>query len=252
MLNINLTGGGHHMFRKVIMALICCATLLELTIPASATESTEIKYQENNIIITMEIGQTKLKAGVTDSNGNTVYWPITTSPAYIPVYQNGEYTVTVFKNIQGTRYSQVMKKQITVSDLSVFVAWAPNVNPLTSKLFLEDEDVKAVISGKNPKAVFDFVRSHLTYDKDFDGQKGYVPNLDDVWTDKSGICYDYAAAVAIMLRTENIPCKIVVGYANGTYHAWNEVQINGEWIFLDSCWNEYETSKYTRIVTNEW
>ena len=40
------------------------------------------------------------------------------------------------------------------------------------------------------------------------------------WLKKSGICFDYAALMTAMLRTQGIPTKLVVGYAGSVYHAW--------------------------------
>jgi len=40
---------------------------------------------------------------------------------------------------------------------------------------------------------------------------------------KKGICFDYAALMAAMLRSQNVPCKLVVGYAGEVYHAWISV-----------------------------
>ena len=52
---------------------------------------------------------------------------------------------------------------------------------------------------------------------------GYLPVLDTVLAEKKGICFDYAALMAGMLRSQGIPCKLVVGYAGTAYHAWISV-----------------------------
>ena len=38
-----------------------------------------------------------------------------------------------------------------------------------------------------------------------------------------GICFDYAALAASMLRSQGIPTKMIFGYVapQGLYHAWN-------------------------------
>jgi hypothetical protein len=36
----------------------------------------------------------------------------------------------------------------------------------------------------------------------------------------TGICLDYAAVMASMLRSQNIPTRLEVGYAGTAYHAW--------------------------------
>ena len=45
----------------------------------------------------------------------------------------------------------------------------------------------------------------------------------DVLQAKKGICFDYAALMTAMLRSQGIPSKLVVGYAGTTYHAWISV-----------------------------
>ena len=54
-------------------------------------------------------------------------------------------------------------------------------------------------------------------------KSGYLPVLDEVLAEEKGICFDYAALMTAMLRSQKIPCKLVVGYAGATYHAWISV-----------------------------
>ena len=58
-------------------------------------------------------------------------------------------------------------------------------------------------------------------------QTGYLPDVDETLSSKKGICYDYSALLACMLRAKNIPARLVMGYVSGVdvYHAWNEVYI---------------------------
>jgi len=87
-----------------------------------------------------------------------------------------------------------------------------------------------VVQGKTKtldkvKAVYDFVIAHLTYDyhQAATVQSGYVPDLDAVMERKTGICFDYAAMMTGMLRSQGIPCKMVFGYVGTAYHAWISV-----------------------------
>ncbi|MFC0215350.1 transglutaminase-like domain-containing protein [Paenibacillus chartarius] len=43
-------------------------------------------------------------------------------------------------------------------------------------------------------------------------ETGFVPNLDQVFDDSKGICYDYAATFAAMARSAGIPTRLVMGY----------------------------------------
>ena len=84
------------------------------------------------------------------------------------------------------------------------------------------------------EAVYNYVVNSLTYDtnKAATVQKGYVPNVDSVLAAGTGICFDYAALMSAMLRSQGVPIKLVVGYVGGsTYHAWiNCWDENGGWV----------------------
>ena len=75
------------------------------------------------------------------------------------------------------------------------------------------------------QAVYEYVVKNITYGKQLASsvQSGYLPVLYTVLAKKTGICFDYAALMAGMLRSQGIPCKLVVGYAGTAYHAWISV-----------------------------
>ena len=55
--------------------------------------------------------------------------------------------------------------------------------------------------------------------------------MDKVFTENTGICFDYAAVMATMLRTQAIPTRLEVGYAGEEYHAWVSTYIKDKgWI----------------------
>ena len=74
-------------------------------------------------------------------------------------------------------------------------------------------------------AVYDYVVDTLSYDYDLAAsvQSGYLPNLDKVLKKGKGICFDYAGVMTGMLRSQGIPCKLVIGYIDTDYHAWISV-----------------------------
>lgn len=36
-----------------------------------------------------------------------------------------------------------------------------------------------------------------------------------------------------MCRSQNIPCTLTKGYAGSSYHAWNKVNVSGNWYQID-------------------
>ena len=81
---------------------------------------------------------------------------------------------------------------------------------------------------KKVDAVFEYVVDNIKYDYDKAKKvpQGYLPDVDSVLKKKKGICFDYAAVMASMLRSQNIPTKLVIGYTGKQYHAWLDVYID--------------------------
>lgn len=73
--------------------------------------------------------------------------------------------------------------------------------------------------------VYHYVISHIEYDYDKvdNVPADYVPDIDQVLAEKKGICFDYASLMAAMLRSQGVPCKLLVGYSGTYYHAWISV-----------------------------
>ena len=144
---------------------------------------------------------------------------------------SGAYTIGVYENVSGTKYAGVLSQSISVTRKDEF---APFVRP---NQYVDYENApktvaKAaeLVSGRTKEldkvqAVYDFVIKNIKYDKQLAAtvKSGYLPVLDTVLEKKTGICFDYAALMAGMLRSQGIPCKLVVGYAGQIYHAWISV-----------------------------
>ena len=121
--------------------------------------------------------------------------------------ENGSYQIVVYQNVTGNKYATVL------SD-------APNTVAKAAELTVGlSDDLEKVA------AVYDYVISNLTYDRELAAtvKSGYLPQLDSVLEKGSGICFDYAALMAGMLRSQGVPTKLVVGYAGQAYHAWISV-----------------------------
>ena len=144
---------------------------------------------------------------------------------------NGNYQVVVYENIEGTKYASVLSVSCTVTLTDEFAPFlrpnqyvdysvAPNTVTKAAELTAGLTDPL-----KKVEAVYNFVVTNLTYDKQLAAtvQSGYLPVLDTVLAKKTGICFDYAALMTGMLRSQGVPCKLVVGYAGSAYHAWISV-----------------------------
>ena len=65
-----------------------------------------------------------------------------------------------------------------------------------------------------------------------------------VFINKIAVCEGYARAVQFALRYFGVPCLYVYGDADGS-HAWNMVQLAGDWYQYDATWNDTDNSKLT-------
>ncbi|MCI8659009.1 MAG: transglutaminase domain-containing protein [Lachnospiraceae bacterium] len=202
------------------------------TIDASNTNNgyLMVKYSGGNQRIKVQI--TKNTTYTYDLNARDAYevYPITEG--------SGTYSVKVFENVSGNQYAQLMSQTISVSLVNEF---APFLYPNQYVNFNSGSQAVAVgaqlAAGKDQlgivKAVYDYVIGHVTYDygKAQSVQSGYLPNVDSTLASGTGICFDYAALMTSMLRSQDIPTKLVIGYTGNLYHAWVSVYIEGEgWI----------------------
>lgn len=157
------------------------------------------------------------------SNGDYEVYPLSDG--------NGSYTIGVYEQIEGTRFSTSLSATITVTLNDEF---APFLRPNQYVNFNANSQVVAranqLVSGASDfsgkvSAIYNYVITNLTYDRQQAQtvQSGYLPDVDAVMARGKGICFDFAAVMTAMLRSQDIPTKLVVGYAGDVYHAWINV-----------------------------
>jgi len=167
---------------------------------------------------------------------------------------NGSYQISVFQNTTGSKYSCTLSHSISAALADEFAPFlhsnqyvdydaAPNAQAMAAQLLTGVTKPLDKVA-----AVYNYVVGSMTYDtaKAATVKSGYLPVLDDVLKVKTGICFDYAALMTGMLRSQGIPCKLVVGYAGTAYHAWISVWseetgwIDGAIYFDGSTWQRMD------------
>lgn len=161
------------------------------------------------------------------------YYPIEANKAVtLPLSEgNGEYAVSLLKRIEGIRYEIKItaKTVVTLDDEKVpflisnpFVDWADAVDTIRKA-----EDLTSGTNSDREKidAIYAWVVKNLEYDEEkaVSVSSGYLSDLDKTLKRKEGICLDYAALTAGMLRSQGVPCQLVIGYVDDAYHAWISV-----------------------------
>ena len=156
-------------------------------------------------------------------------------------FGNGKY---VFQQYENTRSNLYALKQKRVFDINFnnedsaflkyndFVPCNADIVAMAQNL-TEDENP---LPGQRWKAqrIKDFISHNISYDyvRAVTKPQG-LPDPVRCLKKKKGICQDIASLTAAMLREANIPAKLVIGYADKKYHAWNEVKIDDKWELWD-------------------
>lgn len=199
---------------------------------------TQIKVQSDDYGKDMKV--------MIEKNGEKYYYSLNNPQEILPAQLgNGVYTVKILKNIGGKKYRVLNTCKVNLNNAgndvylssSQPVYWEEDdLNTLTNTLMkdaLTDED--------KVTAAYSYVTQNIKYD--IDKIKGidtsYVPSVYSTIQTKTGICYDYAALFAGILRSEGIPTKLVKGYGKFSkeYHAWNEVYVNDKWQVVDTTYD---------------
>lgn len=228
-------------------------------------------YQETDIAVdasNTSQGYVMLKyTGTNEKVKFQIKTPDGTSYTYL-VPKTGAYTVYPLSCGNGT-YQLTLLEAASVEDDLYAVVFAQDLEVKLADEFLPflypnhyvdfSQDSIAVKKGKElakdctsdlevVSYIYEYVTGSITYD---DGKArnvayGYTPDVDDTMKSGTGICFDYAALMSAMLRSQRIPTKLEVGYAGEVYHAWiscyvdeigwvdNVIEFDGEnWSLMD-------------------
>lgn len=152
---------------------------------------------------------------------------------------SGTYLIAAYENISDDQYATCYTDEL---DISISNTLGPFLYPNQYVNF--SADTKAVIKASDVvkdatcdleavAMIYDFVATNVVYDKEEaeNVETSYLPDVDEVLSSGKGICFDYAALMAAMLRSQGIPTRLEIGYAKDAYHAWISVYTKDQgWI----------------------
>ncbi|MBI9015538.1 MAG: transglutaminase domain-containing protein [Clostridiales bacterium] len=163
---------------------------------------------------------------------------------YFPLQMgSGKYNVSIMGSNDGRRFRLISEEtfNVTLEENAVFLSASQTVNwDEESKVAVLANDLikEAKTDQEKLEIIHTYVINHVRYDykKAQALPKGYIPDPVSTLDEGFGICYDFASLLASMLRSVDIPTKLVKGYSSYTpvYHAWNEVLIEEDWLVVDA------------------
>lgn len=154
------------------------------------------------------------------------------TPAVFPLQSgDGVYDFRIMENVVDTKYAELysVSQDVKLDDEfqpfirpSNYVKYDQNSNCVkkAQELAQDAGDTMGMV-----QAVYNYICDNVKYDKEKAKsiKKGYLPNPDETFASGKGICFDYAALAAAMLRSQGIPVKVIFGNVapKDLYHAWN-------------------------------
>ena len=242
--------------KLVILGILACFLVIcsEQKVSAATTEDNTFLDNENGIITISyhNSSNAKMKIGVTKDK-QSYYYDLRDGENEIDVplnMGNGKYKLKILKNISGTKYSVIESTNIELEledDKIVYLQ-----SNVIIDFDLEDKAIaKAASLTKNCKTeaeivntIYKFIVKNLSYDYDKVASltSGYLPDIEIIYKDKKGICYDISAIMAAMMRSQGVEVKLVTGYTpniEGVYHAWNLVydEKKDSWYTIDATYD---------------
>ena len=209
-----------------------------VTIDASHTD-------QGYVMIRCEPSDKRLKARIATSI-QTYYYDLPGGTAY-SVYPlqmgDGAYTVRVMEQVEDDLYALRFGVEIDVKLADETVPFLyPNQYVWYDAESATVQKARELARGMTDptqiaEAFYKFVVKHMRYDNELARtvERGYLPSADASLESGKGICFDYAALLAVMLRSEGIPTRVMIGNVTpeNIYHAWNNVFLDGEWVWMD-------------------
>lgn len=154
---------------------------------------------------------------------------------------SGDYKIVVYENVRGNSYAQLLSKTINVKmDDEKAAFLCPNryvsydgdtqIINYAQELF-SDQDSNREKAEKLAK----WMKQSFSYDyiTALTVKSGYVPDLDATFERRLGMCFDFSAMMCAVMRSQGIPAQLVMGDADGTYHAWCKIWLDEKWVLFD-------------------
>lgn len=178
----------------------------------------------------------KANIQITGSDGVSYKYFLTPSDSYTPLpltAGDGSYQIDGYENISGNEYAVLFRQTMDVrleDELLPFLypSQYVNFNTDSQAVLAASETVRSASDDLEAvEDIYHFVIGSVVYDEEKaeNVTSGYLPDVDETLSSGKGICFDFAALTAAMLRSQDIPTRLEIGYSGSIYHAWISVYL---------------------------
>ncbi len=266
--------------RKILAAIIVSVVLLfNMTAvfavsPSVGSVFEDAQLESGLIKVSYQSDNNKKLKVMVEKDGQKIHYNLRndgTAESYPLQFGNGDYKISLMENTEGNKYKYLLTQNVKLEmedQKEVYLTSIQNIN--WNQDMAAIKKAKELTKGinddqKKVKVIYEYIVNNLKYDyeKIKNLPSDYLPDIDATLASNKGICYDYASTFAAMLRSVEIPTKLVKGYAKGIngYHAWNEVYNSekGVWEIYDTTYDAQmkalkgkysiikESSVYTKV-----
>ena len=190
-------------------------------------------------------------------NGMQLLYDLDDTGAYVVIplqFGSGYYSFSLYENVGGTKYAGAGNIDLSVSledENAAFLVTNQYVSYTKESPSVTKSD--ELTDGKSKSDTFqeicNFIAAEFSYDyvRAVTISPGELPEVDSCFEARAGICQDLSAVMISMLRVQGIPSKLIIGFADGYYHAWTVSIVDGQEIFFDPTHavNAMDASSYT-------
>ena len=168
---------------------------------------------EGYVMVKYSGSVSKIRVQITRDGGSTYTYALNNSGSYevFPLSQgSGGYSINIYENVSGNQYALALGQYISVSLRNSFLPFLyPNqyVNFYNGSQTVA-KGARLASTAANDLEVVENIYNYVIHNISYDFNKaanisfGYLPNVDSVLSSGIGICFDYAAVMATMLRTQ--------------------------------------------------
>lgn len=233
------------MFKKSLRTLVLVGTMVLAGMSADASKID--KSQVSNGIVKVNHESSSGVAVRISKGSQKKDFLLQGNDSFPLQFGEGEYDILVLEGVGGNQYKKVESQRVVYKSEnknSIYLqsVQGMNWNKDMKSIKLAGELTVGLSSDREKvEAIYNYITSNIKYDdaKAASVKPGYVPSIDTILTLGEGICYDYAVLFGSMLRSLDIPAKVVEGEKNDidVLHAWNEVLIDGQWVIIDTTYD---------------